>query len=307
MKVKKTIILSVLVLMFTNSYSQQDAMYTQYMYNTISVNPAYAGSRDALSITALNRSQWIGLEGAPSTQTINIHTPVKLQNSGFGLSISNDKIGITKFFSAYADYSYKIQISKKSYLSFGLKAGADILSDDYAELITERTNDPTFTGAYNTGLLPNFGFGLYFFTHNLYLGASVPRILKYDYANSIIETDLKEGKQHLFFIAGYNFDVSNSFALRPTTLVKATKGAPIEFDFTLTAVYNNKLWAGAMYRTGDAGGVLAGINITDQFAIGYSYDLSFLQFSNNLSSHEIMIRYDFLYKNKERVLSPRYF
>ena len=304
---KKTSILSFLVFIFIGTYAQQDAMFTHYMYNTIAVNPAYAGSRDALSVTALNRQQWVGIDGAPSTQTLNLHTPIKLQNSGVGLSITNDRVGVTRFFSAYADYSYRVRISKESYLSLGLKAGVDVISDNYNELTTERGNDPTFAGVYNTGALPNFGFGLYYFAHDFYIGASVPRILRYDYANSVVQTDVKEGRQHFFFIAGYHMDVSNSIALRPTTLVKATAGAPVEVDLTLTAVYENRFWTGLMYRTGDALGILAGLNINEQFSVGYSYDLSFLQFSNNLSSHEIMLRYDFLYKNKGRVLSPRYF
>jgi type IX secretion system PorP/SprF family membrane protein len=291
--------------------AQQDAMYTHYMYNTLAVNPAYAGSRDALSITALHRSQWIGFKGSPITQTLTVHTPVLSKNIGMGLSFINDKIGPTNTTALYLDFSYRIVFDKNSYLAFGLKGGMNMRYQGFAELDVVDPNDPSLLNNVRSQFLPNFGFGIYYYTDKYYAGVSIPKLLENNFeTNSTVgTTNLASEERHYYFIAGTIFDLNESIKLKPTTFVKVTNGAPIEADITASFIFNDRFWLGAMYRTGDALGVLAGMNITDQFGIGYSFDWSFTNTTvqYNVGSHELMLRYDLVYKVNEDIRSPRYF
>ncbi|OQX97019.1 MAG: hypothetical protein B6I20_13555 [Bacteroidetes bacterium 4572_117] len=291
--------------------AQQDAMFTHYMFNTIAINPAYAGSRDAFTITGLHRSQWVDFEGAPTTQTLTMHTPIPLKNAGVGLSFVNDKIGPTNTTSFYADFSYKIKINKKANLAFGFKAGVNLFFGDLTSLSLISPNDPAFTADKQSKLLPNFGFGLYYFTDKYYAGLSVPKLLENDFSNNSVSgsVDLGSEEKHYFFIAGAVLSLNESFKLKPTTFVKVTNAAPIEADLTGTLIYNDKFWLGAMFRTGDAMGVLVGMNITDVLAVGYSFDWSYTNKTAvyNKGSHEIMLRYDLIFSNEKKIYSPRYF
>jgi type IX secretion system PorP/SprF family membrane protein len=291
--------------------AQQDAMYTHYMYNTLAVNPAYAGSRDALSITGLHRSQWIGFKGSPITQTLTVHSPVLSKNIGMGLSFINDRIGPTNTTSLYLDFSYRIDFNKKSYLAFGLKGGMNMRYQGFAELERVDSNDPLLLNDVRSQFLPNFGFGLYYYAERYYAGISIPKLLENNFeTNSTVgTTNLASEERHYYFIAGTIFDLNESIKLKPTTFVKVTNGAPIEADLTATFIFNDRFWLGTMYRTGDALGVLAGMNITDQFGLGYSFDWSFKNTTvqYNVGSHELMLRYDLVYKVKDDIRSPRYF
>ena len=301
------IIIIVLSALFTNA--QQDAMFTHYMDNTLAINPGYAGSRGALTVMGLHRSQWVGFNGAPTTQTVLFHTPILLQKAGIGLSMINDKVGPTSTMSFYLDFSYKIKITKKLNLAFGLKGGFNRLSNDINALKLVETQDNAFTTNFDTKFLPNFGAGLYLFTDKFYVGVSSPKILENDYSEkTITTTDAGGEKRHYFLIAGYAYKLNPSWVIKPTMFYKATKAAPMELDFTVQAIYQNKVWGGVMYRTGDAAGVLIGFSITDQFDIGYSYDWSFTNttMKYNEGSHEIMLRYDFIFKTA-KIKSPRYF
>ena len=291
--------------------AQQDAMFTHYMFNTIAVNPAYAGSRDAFTVTGLHRSQWVGFEGAPITQTLTMHTPIPLKNAGIGLSFVNDKIGPTNTTSFYADFSYKIKINKRANLAFGFKAGANMLRGDLTSLSLTDPNDPAYLSNTQSEFLPNFGFGLYYFTDKYYLGLSVPKLLENDFKNNSVSgsTDLGGEEKHYFFIAGTVFNLNEDFKLKPTTFVKVTNAAPIQADITTTLIYTDKFRLGAMFRTGDAIGLLLGVNITDVLEVGYSYDWTYSNsvFEYNRGSHEIMLRYDLVFKNEKKIYSPRYF
>ncbi len=291
--------------------AQQDAMYTHYSFNTLAVNPAYAGTRDALTVTALHRSQWVGFPGAPTTQTVTLHTPIINKNTGLGVSIINDKIGPSNMTSLYVDLSYRIKITDKSWLSFGLKGGMNIRKIDLTSLETATDFDPSLASDVESDFLPNFGFGLYYFSHRYYLGVAIPKLLENDFKYNDIKsiTELSSEKKHYFLIAGAVFNLTENVLLKPTSYVKLTHGAPIEGDITANFIFYDKFWAGLMYRTGDAAGVLVGINITDQLSVGYSYDWSFTNSTGryNAGSHEIMLRYDFIFKSKQKIQSPRYF
>ncbi len=291
--------------------AQQEAMFTHYMFNTLAINPAYAGSRDALTITALHRSQWIGFDGAPVTQTITAHTPLALKNAGFGVSVVNDKIGPVGTTALYADFSYKIKVTKKSWLAFGLKGGLNIRRGDFDNLEIGDQIDPTFAKNITSDLLPNFGAGLYYFTDKYYVGLSIPKLMENNFEENSTSSNsnLAGEEKHYFLIAGYMFNLNQNWVLKPTGFLKVTNAAPMELDLSAQVIYKNKFWLGAMFRTKDAIGLLAGLNITDQLAVGYSFDFSFVNttFTHNAGSHEIMLRYDFIRVSKKKIRSPRYF
>ncbi len=303
------VLIIVILLYGLSAKSQQDAMFTHYAFNTLAINPAYAGSRDALTVTALHRSQWVSFPGAPMTQTLTMHTPFISKNVGLGLSVLNDRLGPTNTTSLYADFSYRIKVNKKSWLAFGLKGGLNIRKADLVETI--EANDPVFVNEEKSDYLPNFGFGLYYYTHRYYVGVSIPKLLENDFKSNDVQgsTNLGSEKKHYFLIAGAVFNLSKNIMLKPTGFLKVTNGAPLEGDLTASFIFNNRFWVGGMYRSNDALGLLAGINITKQFSVGYSYDWSYTNttFRYNGGSHEIMLRYDFIFSDNIKVRSPRYF
>ncbi len=308
---KNTIIALVLTLGSLTSYGQQDPMYTHYMYNTLMVNPAYAGSRDALTLTALHRSQWIGFKGAANTETFTMHTPLRNEHVGLGLSVSNDKIGPTNNTSLFVDYSYTVQLNERSKLAFGLSAGATIFQATLNTLLLDEQNDPAFQNNINNQITPNFGFGAYYSRERFYAGISIPGLLQNYYTTiRLVDGSALIGKEqrHFFFIAGTLVNISDRFAFKPTTLVKITPGVPIEADLTASFIVMKRLLIGVMYRSGDAFGGLVGFDITEQLHLGYSYDWSFgvRTGTYNSGSHELVLRYDVLF-SKKQIHSPRNF
>jgi type IX secretion system PorP/SprF family membrane protein len=313
MNLSKTItILTVAALMYTTADAQQVPMYTHYMYNTLVINPAYAGSRDALTITALHRTQWVNFEGAPSTQTITMHSPLRNKQLGLGLSVMKDKIGPLNSISVVGDFAYIIKVSDKANLALGLSGGVNMVSVDLNTLQLEQQNDPVFTDAIQNKVTPDVGFGAYYSRERFYAGASVPNLLQNNYSNSSNSdgvTLIGKEQRHYFFIAGTVFKLSEGLELKPTTLVKVTESAPMQIDLTGTFIIMKRILIGGMYRSGDAVGALVGFNITPQFNIGYSYDWSYGLSSGtyNQGSHEIMLRYDFLTQGQKQIHNPRYF
>jgi type IX secretion system PorP/SprF family membrane protein len=295
-----------------NASAQQDPMYTHYMYNTLSINPAYAGSRDALTVSALHRSQWVGFDGAPMTQTITMHAPIANKHIGLGLTAVNDKIGPVNNTSVSGQFAYMMQLNSKSKLSLGMSGGVNILQADLSDLGLDQQYDPAFQNNLSNRVTPNFGFGAYYSRERFYAGVSTPNLIQNQYStiNSVGGTTLVgRSQRHYFFIAGAVFNMTPNLAFKPTTLVKVTANAPVQADVTGSFIIHQRLLLGAMYRTGDAFGALVGIDITEQFHIGYSYDWSYGLRSNryNQGSHEVMLRYDFVFKGKKQIHSPRYF
>jgi type IX secretion system PorP/SprF family membrane protein len=308
-------ILSIIALIFlaTMSYGQQEAMFTHYSFNTLAVNPAYAGSRDALTFTALHRSQWVGFDGAPTTQTLTFHSPVFHDEVGLGLSVLNDRIGPMNTTSLYVDFAYKFNVSEKGKLALGLKGGVNMLQGVLTNLSTDQDNDAAFQNNIQSQLLPNFGFGMFYYTTKWYVGLSAPKLLENDYQTNTTTGNVYAGseKRHFYMIGGvvFNLEQTGKVKLRPTTFIKITEGAPIEADLTGMFIFDDKVEIGAMFRTGDAFGVLLEYNFTNQLRFGYSFDWSFTNttMKYNGGSHEVMVRYDFIYKDKGRIDSPRYF
>ncbi|AZQ57578.1 type IX secretion system membrane protein PorP/SprF [Maribacter sp. MJ134] len=288
-------------------YGQQDAQYTQYMYNTVSVNPAYAGSRGQISIAALHRSQWVGLDGAPVTQTLNIHSPIGYRGLGLGFSIVNDKIGPTSETNFDVDFSYTIYTSLEGRLSFGLKASANLLDVRFSEL-NQFGPDQTLQQDIDNRLSPNIGAGVYYHTNKFYAGLSVPRFLE---TSHFQESSLSTAKEQMnfYFITGYVWDVNQFLKFKPTLLTKLTQGAPLQVDVSANFMFSEKFIVGAAYRWDAAFSGMAGFNVSNKFLIGIAYDRETTELGNaafNDGSFEVIFRYDFI-TSKNNLKSPRFF
>ncbi|MEM8510406.1 MAG: type IX secretion system membrane protein PorP/SprF [Bacteroidota bacterium] len=302
MKTLRCLILGVLVLFTANSGAQQLPQFTQYMFNTISVNPAYAGSREGLSLTALHRNQWAGLEGNPTTSTFSFHTPMNNERVGLGLSYITDKLGFESTNYVYGDFSYSIPVSFNARLSFGLKAGFTNYRLENPDL-----NDPFFNANFNSWK-PNFGAGLYLSTDRWYAGVSSPRILN---------TDLNEGefqaleRNSYYAIGGLVLDLSLDIKFRPSVITKFTNGAPATYDITSSFLFYEKFWAGASYRFNDASnfGAFMDYQISRDIRIGYAYDLptaTIRPYSGG--THEVILIFEpKLIRKNNLYKSPRYF
>ncbi|WP_264530505.1 type IX secretion system membrane protein PorP/SprF [Flavobacterium sp. N502540] len=304
----KTKLLS-FVLVFTAivSYAQQDAQFTQYMYNTININPAYAGSRGALSIFGLYRTQWVGLDGAPKTSTFSVNTPINNSNLGVGVSLVNDKIGPTNENTFSADLSYTIQTSADFKLSFGIKGSANFFNLDVTKLNPESQGDPQFQDL-NNKFSPNVGAGVYWHSDKAYIGLSVPNFIetnRYDDNDYAIYKD----RINYYLIAGYVFDLDKLqyIKFKPALLTKMVQGAPLQVDVSANFMFMDKLVVGVAYRWSASLSAMAGFQISDGLYIGYGYDRETTKLNNyNSGSHEIFLRYEFFRKNS-KMTTPRFF
>lgn len=294
----------VLVLTSMLNYAQQDAQFTQYMYNTITINPAYAGSRGALSIFALHRTQWVGLDGAPVTNTFSMNTPLNESNLGLGISIVNDKIGPTQENTISADVSYSIHTSETFKLSFGMKATANLFNLDVNKL-NPVDNDPSLHD-FNNKFTPNIGAGIYLHSDKAYVGFSVPNFIETNRYNDNEVAIFKE-KINYYLMGGYVFNISNDIQFKPAGLLKIVQGAPLQADISANFMFIEKLTVGIAYRWSAAMSGMVGFQISEGLHIGYGYDLETTNLDRyNSGSHEVFLRYD-LFKNNTRMTTPRFF
>ncbi len=295
--------------------AQQDAQYTQYMFNTMSVNPAYAGSRGQLSIAALYRSQWVGLDGSPTTQTLNLHSPIRNSKLGYGVSIVNDEIGNGTVQETYFDgiISYTLDVSQNAKLSFGLKVGGNLLNLDFSKL--NNFDNETITGNnIENKFSPNFGLGLYYHTDKFYLGLSAPNVVEtnhFDNSNSDANSInfLSRERINFYAIAGYVFELSPDLKFKPALLTKMVGGAPLQVDVSANFMFVNKFAFGAAYRWDAAVSAMAGFQVSDQFMIGLAYDKETTELGStrfNDGSFEVLLRYE-LVKSFQKLVSPRFF
>lgn len=295
----------VLLLLTYIGHAQQDAQFTQYMYNTININPAYAGSRGALSVFALHRDQWVGLDGAPKTNTISVNTPINNSNIGLGVSLVNDKIGPTNENQFSVDLSYTVPTSEAWKLSFGIKGTADIFNLDVTKLNPENQGDPQFQNLDND-FSPNIGAGIYWHSDNAYIGLSVPNFIqtnRYDDNDVAIYKD----KINYYLMGGYIFDFSQEVKFKPAVLTKMVEGAPLQVDVSANFLFFEKLTLGAAYRWDAAVSAMAGFQLTDALYLGYAYDNETTRLRNyNSGSHEIFLRFEF-FKNNGKMTTPRFF
>jgi type IX secretion system PorP/SprF family membrane protein len=287
------------------SYSQQDAQYTQYMYNTINVNPAYAGSRGVMSIFGLHRTQWVGLDGAPVTNAVSVNSPIENSNLGVGLSFVNDRIGPTVENMISADLSYTIPTSDTYKLSFGIKGTANLFNLDVNKLNIKDQGDPLLQNL-NNNFSPNVGAGVYFHSDKSYLGLSVPNFFQTKHYSDNDVAVFKE-RMNTYLIGGYVFDLSPNLKFKPAFLGKMVQGAPLQLDVSGNFLINDKFVLGAAWRWSAAMSLMAGFQITDGLYVGYGYDLETTKLANyNSGSHEVFLRFE-LFKNQDRIVSPRFF
>lgn len=296
----------ILLLVSASVFAQQDAQYTNYMYNTININPAYAGSRGVTSIFGLYRAQWIGLDGAPQTGTVSINAPIENSNVGIGFSVVNDRIGASDKTTVALDLSYAIQVSENYKLALGVKGIADLFNVDYTKLNRYDLNDPKFQNNIENKFTPNIGAGIYFYSDKLYLGLSAPKFLESNvYNDNTSATSLE--KMHYYLIGGYVFDLSPNLLFKPAFMCKTVEGSPLQVDVSGNFMFNEKFVLGAAWRWDAAMSLMAGFQVSDGLYIGYGYDLETTKLANyNSGSHEIFLRFE-LSKNRERVETPRFF
>lgn len=315
--IMKNIIIIILVvgtlgLFSTTSQAQQDAQYTQYMYNPLSINPAYAGTRDVFSFVGLYRSQWVGLEGAPENYTFSLHSPVG-DKVGLGVNISHDRIFITQETFIDLDFSYSLDVSDKAKLSLGVKGGGQFLNID-----TNRLN----TGAFNTGdsesdinvdkkFSPQIGVGVYYYSDKSYIGLSVPNMLETEHfdENSSDNNSFSTARERfsVYLMAGRTFGLTPDVLFKPAFLIKAVKGAPLQADLSANFLIKEKLTVGAAYRLSNSLSGAVAFQVSDQVLIGLAYDRETSQLKQyNNGSFEFVLRYE-LFKRVDNKISPRFF
>jgi len=283
--------------------AQQQVMFSQYMFNGLAINPAYAGSQESISLTALMREQWAGLEGAPSTQTFSAHMPFEKKNIGVGLLVLHDQIGITDQTGVYGSYAYKIKTGTEGVLSLGLQAGFTHYSAKYSEI---STTDITFASGDIAEFHPNFGFGVYYSTPRFYAGFSIPQLVhtRMDKSNDNSESTIV---RHYFIHSGYVFDLSRDFKIKPNILIKSVEGAPVEMDLNANVFYRDVVGLGASWRSMDAIAMILQVQITNKLLFGYSYDFGMTDIRRVSSgSHELSLNYRFSIANY-KIITPRYF
>ena len=312
MKILKSVILSAftMLLIQQSAQAQFEPQFTQYMFNEMFINPAYAGSREQISATMVYRNQWVGLEGSPKTQTASVHGPLMNKKLGLGLTVMNESIGVTHQFAVYGNYAYRLQVGTNGAFAMGIQGGFINHQEDLSEVITNEENDNEFLLNTPKVVLPNAGFGMYYNTDKFYAGLAIPRMLQNKVAGdgtSDVTNKFNFKTWHYYLMSGYVFPVSETIKLKPSLMVKAVQGAPLIADVTLNAILKDVFWLGVSYRTEDSFAGMVTFQITPQLRFGYSYDYTTTELNNyNNGTHEINIGYDFSF-NKKKVVTPRYF
>ena len=292
-----------------NVHAQQDPQYTNYMYNTINVNPAYAGSRGALSVFGLYRTQWVGLEGAPRTSAFSLHTPIRNSKLGLGVGFVNDRLGVMDDNTISVDVSYTIDLNAKgdSKLSFGIKGSANLLDVEYSRLKQANPGDPFLAVDVENEFSPNIGAGIYWHNEKSYVGLSVPTFLENERVENGSVYSAMNKRMHFFLMGGHIFEINPTLKFKPAALVKAVEGAPLQVDATANFLIHDKLTLGVAYRWDAAWSALIGFQLTDGLFVGYSYDAETTKLAKyNHGSHEIFLRFE-LFNKYRRVNSPRFY
>ncbi|PKH52921.1 hypothetical protein CXF68_20425 [Tenacibaculum sp. Bg11-29] len=304
MKIRYTIVLILCIISGINA--QQDPQYTQYMFNTMSVNPAYAGSNGHSIINLLGRTQWVGVDGAPNTQTLSYDTPLGYSGVGLGVNLTNDRIGPASEIFLDINGSYTIRTSDEGNLAFGLKLGGRHLNVDWSKGRVRNREDKKLEGNINK-FLPTIGAGMYYYTNKWYLGAAIPNLISTDhYEDSNNGGDVAQERLHLFLIGGYVFDLNESIKFKPAVLVKVVNGAPLSIDVSANFLFNEKFTAGLAWRWDDSISALLGFQATKNLNIGFAYDLTTSNYSNyNSGTYELMLRYEMF--KEQTMKSPRFF
>jgi type IX secretion system PorP/SprF family membrane protein len=297
---KRIAIISILFVIgtYTSSYGQFEAGYTQYMFNGLAINPAYAGSHQSLSMSVLSRFQSLGVEGAPSTQTFSAHSGIKGKKIGVGLMVITDRVGVTRQSGFYGSFAYKIKF-KKSTLSLGLQGGATSVTSNYSQLLIKQPGDPLVSGDIKE-IQPNVGAGIYYHAKKYYVGLSMPQMI--DELNPDI-TQIRP----IILTGGYVFKLNDALKLKPNLLVRVVEQQLVEFNYNMNLLIHEILWIGVSYRPTSSVNVLLEVQITNQLRFGYAYDYTLSDFRTvDSGSHEIVLNYQLRF-SKKKVVNPRYF
>lgn len=284
--------------------AQQDPMYSQYMFNTLAFNPAYAGNANVFSAMALSRHQWVGFKGAPSTQTLSVNSPLPGGKLSCGGVLIHDVAGPAKQNSAFVDLAYRIRTGPDTRLSFGLSGGINFFQADLASLSTVEAEPAN--GDISGKVLPNFGFGLFWSGPRYYAGISAPKLLENTLGSDGKVTTGRE-LRHYFLMAGYVADLSDDLKFKPSVMLRTVEGAPASVDLNANFLLRERIWFGAMYRYGNGFGIMAQYQVNEQLRVGYAFDMTTTRMgAYNAGTHELMLGYDFQF-TKGRTISPRYF
>ena len=289
-------------------FAQQDALYSQYMFNQLVLNPGYTGARDALTVTMVHRHQWAGMDGAPRTYSLTVHSPIGNEHVAVGGFLYSDELGPMRDMGGYGSFAYRIFLDK-SKISFGIQAGIRKYDIDWAMLNFQQSGDIILNGQIANTAIPDANFGIYWYSDQFFVGLSSKHLLQNKYAEVVLDENTVYSTllRHFYAMGGVAIPISDNIVLRPSTLIKYTQHAPLQVDINISALFNDFIWVGASYRTKQAVVAILECNVTDQIRIGYSYDLMFNELRiYNKGSHEIMIGFD-IGRGDSRMLSPRFF
>jgi type IX secretion system PorP/SprF family membrane protein len=305
----KRLLFALILLSTVQLYAQQDPLFSQYMFNKLAFNPAYAGSRDVLTMDVLYRNQWVDIDGAPKTISASVHSPLRNPHLAVGLTMYNDNIGPSVYQGAVGTFAYRI-LFPDSKLSFGIQAGFKHADIDWREINAADADDPLLVSQIKKKAVPDANFGVYYYSSRYYIGLSSKQLLQ----NQVIVVKNEAGKSeftkllaHFYGMAGVAIPVSENVVFRPSVLAKFVKNAPPQLDLNASFLFNELLWLGASYRSEKAISLITEFNITPNIRLGYSYDIWLNELkAYNKGSHEIRLGFDFNVL-KNRMLTPRYF
>lgn len=299
----KLIVTTLLVLCAYENMAQQRMQFTQYMFNGLVINPAYAGAEEALSLTFIHRSQWVGVDNAPSTQTLSAHTLFKKKHTGLGVTLTNDKIGVHKYFGALTNYAYHLKTGERSYLSMGIGLGIHNQKSDYASIINGVNYDPKAYSGIVSRTFFDLATGVYLRTPKLHIGISTPELIPQKLIYDTITIQLS--KTNFFLFSRYTIMVNKNIDIEPSILLKYLSGVPFSYDINMNLIFRKVLSLGLSYRKTESIDLLLKAQVTPQLQFGYAYDHAIGEAANLSSgSHELIIHYLFSYVQRN-VQSPR--
>ena len=302
----KRLLLFCFCLIGTFVHAQQEAQFSNYIYQTQLLNPGYTGSRGYMSFIGAYRSQWVGLEGAPETQSISFQTPIG-EKIGVGFAVQRDAIGPSIETFVTGDFSYAITMrDRETKLAFGLKAGMHSLDLDFSKIGLANPGDPEFTDVSNK-IAPIVGAGLFLYNDYSYIGVSSPNLLQTNHFNEVANTTAAESI-HLYIMAGYVFEINRDLKFKPAALIKTVSGAPLGIDISANFLINESLTLGASYKYEASVSAMAAFQVANSLMIGYAYDFDTSELAQyNSGSHEIFVRLEILGNNNRRNRTNRFF
>lgn len=299
------LLVTLTLLSISDLKAQQQYIITQYMFNGLILNPAYAGSHESWSFTLMSRHQWAGIEGAPTTQSLAAHGPINNISSSMGLLLVNDQYGAIKLNNVYASYAYRVSFSKDRHLSLGLQGGFSSFEVDLSRSHLIDHDDPAIFVDNTRSFFPNAGTGIYYSDPRLFVGFSVPFILNNRLNQSA--QDLSRNSRHYYFNIGSTHKLNHSIKFKPSFLLRYVRGVPVDIDVNSSFVFNDVVWLGVTYRLGDSFDFIMEIQFTDNLRFGYSFDLTTSELSAVTSgSHEFVLNYR-IKKKHHKVFHPRHF